>query len=346
MDIIKILEEREECFLSSKAVKSKESKGRLKPEPDNGNLRTCFQIDRDRILHSKSFRRLKHKTQVLLHPQGDHYRTRLTHTLEVTQIARTIARALRLNEDLTEAIAMGHDLGHTPFGHAGESLLNEVCKGGFRHYIHSLRVVDVLEKNGRGLNLTYEVRDGILKHSKGKGPIIGKGAQKPETLEGQVVRISDIIAYINHDLDDALRAGVLSEKELPDFCVKELGERYSERINSMVTDVIEETLKNDLSEILISDRMLEIMGKMREFLFSHVYELDIMKKEFEKAKKILIELYEFYLNNDKIFEEDVRDFGNKEDGLTRRVCDFIAGMSDEYALYKYNEYLMPTRWRF
>jgi len=346
LNIREKIEEREECFLHPKAIRSKNSKGRLSPEKEESDIRTCFQVDRDRILHSKSFRRLKHKTQVLLHPQGDHYRTRLTHTLEVTQIARTISRALMLNEDLTEAIAMGHDLGHTPFGHAGESLLNEVCDGGFRHYIHSLRVVDILEKNGKGLNLTFEVRDGILKHSKGKGPIVGKGAQKPETLEGRIVRISDIIAYINHDLDDSIRAGVLSEKDLPKFCTKELGERYSERINSMVIDVINESIKHGLDDIWLSDKMLEIMTKMRKFLFDKVYELDSMKKEFIKAKKILLELYEFYLKNANIFEKDIGDFGNSEDSIHRRVCDIIAGMSDEYALYKYNEYLMPTRWRF
>ena len=346
MNIREQIEEKEECFLHPKAVRSKNSKGRLNPEESESAIRTCFQVDRDRILHSKSFRRLKRKTQVLLNPRGDHYRTRLTHTLEVTQIARTIARALMLNEDLTEAIAMGHDLGHTPFGHAGEGLLNEVCEGGFRHYIHSLRVVDILEKNGKGLNLTYEVRDGIVKHSKGKGPIIGKGAQKPETLEGQIVRISDIIAYINHDLDDSIRAGVLTEKDLPEVCIKELGGRYSERINSMVIDVIDETVKYNLDEIRLSNKMLEIMTEMRGFLFEKVYELDSMKREFVKAKKILLELYEFYLKNAKIFEKDIGDFGNKNDVLDRRVCDFIAGMSDEYALYKYNEYLMPARWRF
>ncbi len=338
------LERIEDEILHPAAVRSSKTRGRLKEEPPHP-YRMAFQIDRDRIIHSKSFRRLKHKTQVLLHPIGDHYRTRLTHTLEVSQIARTIARALRLNEDLTEAIALGHDLGHTPFGHAGESILNELCPGGFKHYEQSLRVVDLLEKNGEGLNLTWEVRDGILKHSKGKGPIVGPGAEKPETLEGQIVRISDIIAYVNHDIDDAIRAGVIREDMLPRDCVKVLGERYSERINTMVTDVINETQKRDYEEISLSPVMLEVIEKLRDFLFRNVYETEVMIREFVKAKKILKELYEFYENNAKIFEKDAGNFGVKEGNLKRRICDFIAGMTDEYALYEYQELFIPSRWK-
>ncbi len=339
------LEEIEDKNLHPRAVRSRNTKGREKPEAPHP-YRMAFQIDRDRIIHSKAFRRLKHKTQVLLHPIGDHYRTRLTHTLEVSQIARTIARALRLNEDLTEAIALGHDLGHTPFGHAGESVLNELCPGGFKHYFQSLRVVEVLEKNGEGLNLTWEVRDGIVKHSKGKGPIVGPGAEKPETLEGQIVRISDIVAYVNHDIDDAMRAGVLTEEMLPSDCVDVIGSRYSQRIDSMVTDVIEETIKRDYEEIALSQSMLEVLEKLRNFLFKNVYETEIMDAEFLKAKKILRELYEFYENNAKIFEIDAGSFGIKEENLKRRICDFIAGMSDEYALYKYQQFFIPSRWKF
>ncbi len=345
MNIRRELEKTEDSILHPRAVRSSETRGRIREEPPHP-YRMSFQIDRDRIIHSKSFRRLKHKTQVLLHPMGDHYRTRLTHTLEVSQIARTIARALRLNEDLVEAIALGHDLGHTPFGHAGESVLNELCPGGFKHYEQSLRVVEILEKNGKGLNLTYEVKDGILKHSKGKGPIVGPGAQLPETLEGQVVRISDIIAYVNHDIDDAVRAGVITESMIPGDCKRILGERYSQRIDSMVTDVIRETINKDYESIYFSPIMLEVIEKLRDFLFKNVYEAEQMEREFVKAKKILKELYEFYENNAKIFEKDAGNFGVSEGNLKRRICDFIAGMTDEYALRKYQELFIPSRWKF
>ncbi|MDZ4383508.1 MAG: deoxyguanosinetriphosphate triphosphohydrolase, partial [Thermodesulfovibrionia bacterium] len=243
MTIREQTEEIERKTFHPKACLSSQSKGRLKPEKE-GDIRTCFQRDRDRIIHSKAFRRLKHKTQVFLAPKGDHYRTRLTHTLEVSQIARTIARALRLNEDLTEAIALGHDLGHTPFGHAGEDVLREIYPGGFEHYEQSLRVVDVLERNGQGLNLTHEVRDGILKHSKGKGKIFSKQGEIM-TLEGGVVRISDIIAYVNHDLDDAMRAGVLKKSDIPQEFFK-IGESHSKRINTLVRDVIYTSQANGL----------------------------------------------------------------------------------------------------
>lgn len=341
--IRELIEEREKQILSPKAQLSSKSRGRLKEEPPCP-VRPAYQHDRDRILHSKAFRRLQYKTQVLLLPKGDHYRTRLTHTLEVTQIARTIARALRLNEDLTEAIALGHDLGHTPFGHAGEETLNKLVKGGFSHYKQSLRVVDELERNGEGLNLTYEVRDGILKHSKGKGPIISKNPEfQAETLEGRVVRIADIIAYLNHDLDDALRAGVLKEEKIPKECVKILGSRYSERIHTMVTDVIFETSKHDDLNIYISDRVYEAMNKLRDFLFKNVYEVETVRAEFRKCSKILEALFEYYMEHPDVFEKDSGG-ARRDDPYEQRVCDFIAGMTDRYAFYRYEQIFMPKPW--
>lgn len=343
LSIREIYEKTEEKLLSPKAQLSSRSKGRLKPE-EPCPVRSAFQHDRDRILHSKAFRRLQYKTQVLLLPKGDHYRTRLTHTLEVTQIARTIARALRLNEDLTEAIALGHDLGHTPFGHAGEETLNKLIKGGFSHYKQSLRVVDHLERNGEGLNLTYEVRDGILKHSKGKGPIISKNPEyQALTLEGRIVRIADIIAYLNHDLDDALRAGVITEKMIPKDCVKILGERYSQRIHTMVTDVINETKKHDDMNIYVSDTVYEAMDKLRDFLFKNVYEVEAVRSEFRKCSKILEALFEYYMEHPEIFEKD-SGWSRKNDPLETRVCDFISGMTDRYAFYRYEQIFMPKPW--
>lgn len=340
--IRELIEKTEEKILSPRAQLSAKTKGRLKEEPPC-SVRPAFQHDRDRILHSKAFRRLQYKTQVLLLPKGDHYRTRLTHTLEVTQIARTIARALRLNEDLTEAIALGHDLGHTPFGHAGEETLNKLVKGGFSHYKQSLRVVDVLERNGEGLNLTIEVRDGILKHSKGKGSIISKNPEfQAMTLEGRIVRVADIIAYLNHDLDDAIRAGVITEKKIPKECVKILGERYSQRINTMVTAVINETLKKDDFNIYINEEIYEAMNKLRDFLFANVYENEIVRSEFRKCAKILEALFEYYMTHPEIFE---KESGLKtSDSLETRVCDFIAGMTDRYAFYRYEQIFMPKPW--
>ncbi len=336
-------EEIERKILHPRASLSAESKGRLRPERE-GVIRTCFQRDRDRIIHSKAFRRLKHKTQVFLAPKGDHYRTRLTHVLEVAQIARTISRALRLNEDLTEAIALAHDLGHTPFGHAGESVLREIHPGGFDHYKQSLRVVDKLERNGQGLNLTYEVRNGIVTHSKGKGEIIPSDKSGlAETLEGQVVRVSDIIAYVNHDLDDALRAGVIKRTDIPPEVVKVIGEGYSKRIDTMVKDVIYSTIEIDYEHINMSETVSEAIYRLRDFLFEKVYESEHIQREFKKAKRVLTDLYEYYLEHlDEIIQTTKVE--NEKDGH-RVVCDFIAGMTDRFALMTYERLFMPQAWQ-
>ncbi|WP_022852991.1 deoxyguanosinetriphosphate triphosphohydrolase [Thermodesulfatator atlanticus] len=342
MTIRRELEEIEEKILSPWAAKSSQTRGRLRKE-DECPLRTAFQRDRDRIIHSKSFRRLKHKTQVFLSPGGDHYRTRLTHTLEVAQIARTMAKALRLNEDLTEAIALGHDLGHTPFGHAGEAILNELHPEGFRHYEQSLRVVDFLEKNGQGLNLTWEVRDGILKHSKGKGPILPDDTSKlAKTLEGQLVRVADIIAYLNHDLDDALRGGVIKERDIPRDCLKILGEKHSERINTMVKELIYATLKASDGKLHLSENIIYAMEMLRAFLFERVYEAPIVYNEFLKAKKLLKELYFYFLENEIPWDKE--NIYQEETPLHQKVCDFIAGMTDRYALALFEKYFVPKSW--
>ena len=342
MSIRAAIESREAGTLHEKACLSQDSSGRLRPERES-SMRTCFQRDRDRIIHSKSFRRLKHKTQVFLAPKGDHYRTRLTHVLEVSQIARTISRALRLNEDLTEAIALGHDLGHTPFGHAGESVLQEILPGGFRHYEQSLRVADFLEKDGKGLNLTHEVRDGILNHSKGKGLIVSlEGKGSPSTLEGLVVRVSDIIAYLNHDLDDALRAGVIRKNELPEDVLKVLGARHSKRIDAMVGDFVETTLSSDLEKPGMSPEVMAAVETLRDFLFERVYEAAETLREFRKAKKMLLDLYEYYMEHpDDVF----KDIPSEQKQDTRRmVCDFIAGMTDRFAIERYEALFVPRQW--
>jgi len=332
-------EEIERQTLHPNACLSSRSKGRQRKEPE-GDIRTCFQRDRDRIIHSKAFRRLKHKTQVFLAPRGDHYRTRLTHTLEVSQIARTIARALRLNEDLTEAIALGHDLGHTPFGHAGEEFLCDICTLGFEHYEQSLRVVDILEKNGQGLNLTHEVRDGILKHSKGKGEIF-PGRSRDETLEGQIVRVSDIIAYVNHDLDDAVRADVLKRSDIPPEFFK-IGSTQAERIDTMVKDVIYGSQATEVREIKMSSDIEKATYDLRDFLYENIYEGEVTKREFKKAKKILLDLYNYYLGNiDEVVKEmPEMTVSDKE----RIVCDFIAGMTDRFALMTYERLFLPQPW--
>jgi dGTPase len=337
------LEERERLILSPLATLSSMTKGRRSFE-EECPIRPAFQHDRDRIIHSKAFRRLKHKTQVFLVPMGDHYRTRLTHTLEVSQIARTIARALRLNEDLAEAISLGHDLGHTPFGHAGEETLDELVPGGFNHADQSLRVVDLLEKEGRGLNLTVEVRDGIQKHSKGRGEIFGTDpAEMPLTLEGQVVRIADIIAYVNHDIDDAIRGGVIAQIDIPEDCLKRLGDSHAKRINTMVTDIIGETLRVGEGHLSISNRVLSATVTLRDFLWDRVYENETVHADFHKAVKILKELYQYFMDHPDNF---LTLIGRESlyDGLEQCVCDFIAGMTDRYAFHLYEERFLPLPW--
>jgi len=318
------IEKLEEKILSPYAALSSKTKGRLYPE-EQCRIRTEFQRDRDRILHCKSFRRLKHKTQVFIAPEGDHYRTRLTHTLEVSQISRTIARALRLNEDLTEAIALGHDLGHTPFGHIGERVLDRISKNGFKHNLQSLRVVEVLE-GGTGLNLTWEVRDGIRNHT---------GPQLPATLEGQIVRISDRIAYINHDIDDAIRANIISIGTLPKECIKVLGETHRERINTMVEDVISYSMNKPY--IGMSERVEQATNQLRNFMFQRVYTDSVPQSEVEKADKIIKELFYYFLEN---IHQLPGEYSNviSQDGEEQGVCDYIAGMTDRYALSLYNTF--------
>jgi dGTPase len=330
MTIREEIERQEEEWLSPYAVRSRESRGREREEkPDT--LRTCFMRDRDRIIHSKTFRRLKHKTQVFLAPEGDHYRTRLTHTLEVSQISRTIARALRLNEDLTEAIALGHDLGHTPFGHMGEEAFRELMPAPFHHNEQSLRVVEKLEYNGKGLNLTWEVRDGILNHT-GTRP-------QPATLEGGVVRIADRIAYVNHDIDDAIRAGVLKESELLPSALEVLGRYHSERIDTLVKDMVEESRGRD--EIRQSPEVAAALGELREFLFDRVYIGSVAKQEEDKAIMVLRSLFGFYLEHP---EEMPEEFRHGDEDLMVRVCDYVAGMTDRYAMRKYQENFLPRVW--
>ena len=328
-----VQEKKEYDLLSPYATKAAESKGRLLDE-EKCSIRTDFQRDRDRIIHCKSFRRLKHKTQVFITPEGDHYRTRLTHTLEVAQIARTIAKALFLNEDLTEAIALAHDLGHTPFGHAGEEILNEVCPLGFKHYEQSLRVVNFLEKNGKGLNLSWEVRDGILNHP-------SKGS--PGTLEGKIVQISDKIAYINHDIDDAIRGQVLREEELPKDCIEVLGKTFTERINTMIHDIVENSINKPY--IKMSPEVEESMKKLRKFMFTNVYIGSKAKEQEEKAQYIVKELYNYFINNPSDIPEDFYlIYEGKNEDLERIVCDYIAGMTDRYAINKYCEIYVPSSW--
>jgi len=334
------IEKTEEEILSPKACLSSRSRGRERPEKPH-SFRTAFQRDRDRIIHCKSFRRLKHKTQVFLSPYGDHYRTRLTHTLEVSQIARTMARAMRLNEDLTEAIALGHDLGHTPFGHAGEKVLDTLLPGGFRHSRQSLRVVEKLEYDGKGLNLTHEVREGIAKHSKGMGDILEvESGDMPQSLEGQVVRVSDVIAYVNHDVDDALRAGVISEADIPPRLVKTLGKYHAARIDRMVEDVIRASLECGLERVTMSREIKESITELRAFLYEKVYYNPYSRKELFKTEKILTDLYNHVLEKPGDY---VKPYPPR-DSLEKRAGDFIAGMTDRYALLLYEKLFMPLSW--
>jgi dGTPase len=336
------LEARERQVLATQATKSAESRGRLRPEPED-DVRPAFQRDRDRIIHCKAFRRLKHKTQVFFAPAGDHYRTRLTHTLEVSQIARTIAKVLRLHEELTEAIALGHDLGHTPFGHAGERVIDRLMPGGFNHYEQSLRIVDQLENDGRGLNLTWEVRDGIAKHSKGRsGAPVGLSPElRPATVEGQIMRVADLIAYVNHDIDDATRAGLLTPEDLPAEPVAVLGGSSSARIATLVKDVVTETLAAYLSEIRMSGRVLNAVLALRSFLFDAVYENTAATSEFRKATDILSGLWE------KVRErpDEFLDHRTIEaEGLDAATRDFIAGMTDRYAVRLFEQLYIPKPW--
>jgi dGTPase len=335
LNIRHLIEEREE-HLSPYAQKSRLSRGRLRPE-ELDSVRTVFQRDRDRIIHSKSFRRLKHKTQVFIAPLGDHYRTRLTHTLEVSQIARTIARALNLNEDLTEAISLGHDLGHTPFGHVGEDVLNELSPYGFRHSEQSLRIVDLLEKDGRGLNLTWETRDGIVNHSKSRAQVLSSKWGKVGTLEGEIVKLADTIAYINHDIDDAIRASIIKENSLPESATKVLGGSPSARINTMVCDTIERswqvsgavTVKKDARlGIGMSPRVLKATNILHDFLFDRVYNVQSALEETERSRQIIRRLYDYFTKHE---EKLPPEYLLHNDDKWRGAVDYIAGMTDQYA---------------
>lgn len=321
--------ENEHKILSTNASFADESRGRIRPE-EECELRTCFQRDRDRVIHSNSFRRLKHKTQVFLSPQGDYYRTRLTHTLEVAQIARTIAIALGLNETLTEAISLGHDLGHTPFGHAGERALNSVCDGGFRHYEQSLRVADVIEKEGRGLNLTLEVRDGIERHTSGKEAF---------TLEGRIVRLADRIAYINHDIDDAVHARVLKETDIPADIRETLGQNKSQRINKLVLSAV----NNSKNDIILGEDCADAFATLHSFMFERVYTNPVCKGEEARAIEMIKWLYEYFLMNPDEMPSEYKVIREKE-GVERAACDYIAGMTDRYAVHTFEELFVPRSW--
>ena len=328
------LERLEHEHLDPKAAFADESRGRLHPEePRTEDVRTVFQRDTDKIVHSKAFRRLMHKTQVFLSPEGDHYRTRMTHTIEVSRIARTIAKALNLNEDLAEAIAMGHDLGHTPFGHAGEVALTEATGVAFRHNEQSLRVVDILENGGEGLNLTYEVRMGILGHT---------GDRIPETLEGRIVRWADRYAYVNHDIDDAIRAGILSNEDIPRSISRVLGITHSQRINSLVCDTI--TTSREAGDICLSPQVEKALNDLREFMFQHVYRNPVAKGQEVKARGMLKRMYEYYYNHPEALPDDFQP-QLSFDGMERTVCDYIAGMTDNYAVDKYTELFIPSGWQ-
>ena len=334
MNLREELERQEHEHLDPKAAFADESRGRLHPEePRVEDVRTVFQRDTDKIVHSKAFRRLMHKTQVFLNPEGDHYRTRMTHTIEVSRIARTIAKALNLNVDLAEAVAMGHDLGHTPFGHAGEVALTEAMGQPFRHNEQSLRVVDILENGGEGLNLTYEVRMGILGHT---------GDRIPETLEGRIVRWADRYAYVNHDIDDAIRAGILETGDIPKSVIRVLGATHSQRINSLVCDTI--TTSREAGDICLSVAVEKALNDLREFMFAHVYRNPLAKSQEVKAREMLKRMYEYYYNHPEALPDDFQP-QLSFDGMERTVCDYIAGMTDNYAVDKYTEIFIPAGWQ-
>lgn len=333
MTVREELERLEHRRLNPLAAFSDRSTGRPRPEPEREeDVRTCYQRDTDRIVHSKAFRRLMHKTQVFLNPEGDHYRTRMTHTLEVTRIAKTVTRALGLNEDLAEAIAMGHDLGHTPFGHAGEAALTECWGRPFRHNEQSLRVVDILEKDGQGLNLCNEVREGIVGHT---GPVI------PKTLEGQIVRRADQIAYVNHDIDDAIRAGILTAEDIPRDLAAILGENQRDRINTLVCDII--FTSREAGSICMTPEIQKALADLRSFMFARVYHNPVAKGEESKAKNMLQMLFRFYVDHPEQLPVDFQP-QLSFDGLGRTVCDYIAGMTDNYAIEKFNEIFVPSGW--
>lgn len=333
MTIRETIEEMERQTLSPYATLNENSRGRQRPEPQC-DIRPLFQRDRDRILHCKSFRRLKNKTQVFLTPKGDHYRTRLSHTLEVSQNARTIGKALRLNEDLVEAIALGHDLGHTPFGHAGERILNGLCEGGFIHSEQSVRIVERLEKDGEGLNLTWEVRDGIRNH---------QTCTMPSTPEGQIVRLSDKIAYVNHDIDDAIRGQILSEDDIPREFRDILGHSTRERLDTLIHDVITNSMNRP--DIHMSPRVEKAMQGLRSFMFQNVYRNPVAKAEEEKAERMLTQLFEYYMKHLEAVPEKYLRMIDEGEAKDRVVCDYIAGMTDQYAVTKFNEYFMPLAWQ-
>ena len=328
------LEEREDRMLSPFAARSAKSRGRERAE-EECDIRTAYMRDRDRIVHCKAFRRLKDKTQVFLSPQGDHYRTRMMHTLEVSQTARTVARCLRLNEDLVEAIALGHDLGHTPFGHAGERALNEICPSGFKHNRQSLRIVSRLEKNGQGLNLTWEVRDGILNHGT---------RDMPSTLEGQIVRLCDKISYIHHDMDDGERAGLLREEDIPEHLRALLGNSTRERLNTFIHDIVQNSEGRD--SICMSDEIGGAMFELRDFMFKNLYTNEIAKSEESKARLMILQLYRYYAENIERLPEDYYRMIS-EDGEAPEivVCDYIAGMTDQYSIMVYEELYVPAAWK-
>ena len=342
--IREMLEELERTTLHPRAARSAESRGRARPEPED-DLRPVFQRDRDRLLHCKSFRRLKGKTQVFLAPKGDHYRTRLTHTLEVAQVGRSIAKALRLNEMLVEAVVMGHDLGHTPFGHAGERALDGLVKGGFHHVRQSVRVVEVLEKDGRGLNLTAEVLDGILKHSKGKGEVLMRGAgAKALTLEAEIVRIADIVAYVNHDLDDAIRGGLLREADVPRDIRRTLGDRHSKRLATLVGDVIRGSDVDGGGHIGMSAEVHEALLALRDFLYARVYENPVVNEEFVKAQRILRELFGWLVEDPERMARRFRVRPRPGESVERAVTDFVSGMTDRFALESWEQIAVPRPW--
>lgn len=337
MNIREKLELREHVILSEYASFSDKSKGRERIENDSEpcDIRTCYQRDRDRILHCKSFRRMKHKTQVFLAPEGDHYRTRLTHTLEVSQIARTIGKALSLNEDLIEAIALGHDLGHTPFGHAGERALNGVCSYGFVHSKQSLRVVDILENDGKGLNLTWEVRDGIVNH---------RTSGKPSTMEGKVVRLADKIAYINHDIDDAIRGGIMKEEDIPEEFTAILGHSKNERLDTMIFDIVSKSI--DKPDIIMSETVSKAMSGLRGYMFENVYSNPKAKGEEVKAKKMLELLFEYYMKHPQEMPDEYKLLNEQfNQDIERVVCDYISGMSDQYSVKVFQSLFVPVSWK-